>query len=1698
MNRRREHLTSAARRPTSRGARPVAGRTGPRRRGFLPVLLLLLLAGAPPGTLGAQSAESSGDGEEQRRPPGSALPPEDPEELFDIQVGDQEADVFVQGKWESSLAGATGLAILPEPVDGSRLVFPYTFPGLDPPLFINAVDLTISVWLFEHYYLEATVIDELELGTLVFGYQGPEDAFLRDVRVGTDSFAMESYPYLNQTRGEEPAFGAYLRAEGPGNRHELLLQYQAAEGQRDVYLGRRLLNERVIDPASYLRGRFFVLPDGNVENPIVYLEDPEGEITGSDGRSYRRARLGSEAVISAAEGRLTLPERPAGRVLVSYTKGGAPVGSSGLGTEALVYAEAGMLAPGAGEPIDFSFRSESYLGIPLDSLEVRVEGASALLIQDPARFSPFELQNRYALGSDGNETEAPAAENAEARLQWRSGGDPFPLPGIDLTREEDLLIVTGPAESPRDAGARYPFALDEAGYPELYGPPPASGGETTPFVLALRTLTEVSEVTLPNRVIPGSVSVTRNGLPEYGYRLDPGTGALRFVTPISPLDRIELRYRLESAGSEVGDATLAYGNRIRLGERSRVESSLRGSAPFPSGSTGATLPWSGYTTALGERPASTTLAGRYSLEGEQLSLEADLAAELELPDATGLLRLAGMEDAARPVPITQEAILPAAPPGDAISAFPGLSAERRGEVLYRDYFQDIFGGRQLRDYDWPLPEDQIYPYEAGSRVGPYPVGARVDSFASPVMAIDFRMDGGAAGPGDQGRHWVAGRLQLPPGLRDLSQVEGLRLDLRAEDPPTGSVAVYLLAGQVNEDSDADGVLDAGESVLEPRYPFSDRAAGIVLEAGAVAAGIGPAVSEDADGNGILDAAEAGLVVRELAASAEAISGSWKTVELSLDATERRLLAESRALDIVVVNTGSTPAEGRLLIGNLELQEAGFALYRESGAVTARQRRADDLSDLPGNDNSLGSRDGAATLEERRESFKTAVPGVERLLDLQWEAGTERWLLRRAVSPVPPGSYEELVLFVRPIELASAGTLVVELAERARPPGDILDTGTEGGARIAGTIPLPAGTTEWLELRLRPAAGEVLVNGESLGTLVTENWREDRSVGLLSLRLDGVDSGRLLVDEVHLAGSSPRGSMIQRSSLNYRPDWQLSAGGVELLSGFALEQELVLRSGNLFEDPFSRGSATSRSRVGAQFPGFRLDGRAEAGIAGEVTRLSLGHELRVPRPSAPLLFRDDFTTRMQGGSPEHAHTLGLDVALPDAGGRERRILGAEYRTVFGSDGLRRLWSTTLSGAGFLPAGPALSLQLSETDADADLPDPALAPGYGERWWESLRRFVPALRDGATRRSASARGSFLLEGNVLGAGGELNAELSRQVAARRDDLLEGHVSLPITLSPESPDAMRITPRYSRRVGVGDSVTEDAGFAGAIRDYGRMLAGQRYVYASIPGLELFASSLPSDFAEQSGDYSAASYEAEAELQLEGAPGFRPVDLLIPSGVSAGISRELRRRESGVEDTRSTILRLRTVALNLFGSQGARPLTSLYRSDEYRLEASLQRDRTLLPGALDEASNTLSAALDGRFFGAEQNALTVAPELGYAWEGLGSARKAGSLKPSLEAVFSWTARRIPDWRIPVITEPVSALVHREKLAGSADWDLAGGYLEGTLVGTHSSTLQFGRRGDITLAVDVGLGRENAREADAGGALILGLQGSLSGTLNF
>ncbi|MFO7781610.1 MAG: hypothetical protein R6W94_08275, partial [Spirochaetia bacterium] len=179
------------------------------------------------------AGEGAGTDEPERAPTDPLVDPASRDAIFDTELGDAEVDLFIVGSWNTGIGGALGWAFHPKiPPENNRVTFPYDFPGMEPVPYFNAVDLTLSLWLYERYYLEATFVDEFEVNSFILGYQGHDDEFVQSVRLGYGLLSISDYPYIPFAEATESSPGASARFQTARSEHELLLRYEPSAEQR--------------------------------------------------------------------------------------------------------------------------------------------------------------------------------------------------------------------------------------------------------------------------------------------------------------------------------------------------------------------------------------------------------------------------------------------------------------------------------------------------------------------------------------------------------------------------------------------------------------------------------------------------------------------------------------------------------------------------------------------------------------------------------------------------------------------------------------------------------------------------------------------------------------------------------------------------------------------------------------------------------------------------------------------------------------------------------------------------------------------------------------------------------------------------------------------------------------------------------------------------------------------------------------------------------------------------------------------------------------------------------------------------------------------------------------------------------------------------------------------------------------------------
>ncbi|MCK5249746.1 MAG: hypothetical protein KAJ98_07270, partial [Spirochaetaceae bacterium] len=504
-------------------------------------------------------------------------------------------------------------------------------------------------WLNDRWFIETTFLEGFERNTYRAGYIGGDDDFVREIIAGNAGVNATSYAEIDVPAPRYNTPGIVAKFATPKSEHELLIRYDPTEADQMVFQGQYEVNTQDIGLPEFVEGKYFLLPDTNVSNVIVYLEDRLGPITGTDGLgTQRRYRLAEsvEYFVDGESGIVVLNVPHDGQVVAYYDVGGTDVGDITLGRNFVVPADANLRPDFAawggvtGNLLDFDFNILTPAADPYDpegrdfrdTSRVDIGGTDHLILYNPGRFTPFERQNVYF-------SSRPLPEETwriVPLLQDRGALYPGTAPNFGFipdTIDKTISVygAVGSSEGLRDPANRYPFAAAD---PEVYGP----GRETDPDKLSRIIVLAIRETNpgyfLDTGIVSGSVIVRVNGVRDKTVEISDD-GSLNFTRFIYPDDWIEVSFRTEVLDMDGGDLYIYQGNHFQLGPRLNWElaESVRWNI-----SQDRTV--SEFNQSPGEIKVATTLDWEADMAGIRLTGDAALSTS----DTAGNLRLFGMED----------------------------------------------------------------------------------------------------------------------------------------------------------------------------------------------------------------------------------------------------------------------------------------------------------------------------------------------------------------------------------------------------------------------------------------------------------------------------------------------------------------------------------------------------------------------------------------------------------------------------------------------------------------------------------------------------------------------------------------------------------------------------------------------------------------------------------------------------------------------------------------------------------------------------------------------------------------------------------------------------------------------------------------------------------------------------------------------
>ncbi len=1527
---------------------------------------------------------------------------EAPEALLTTQLGSSDVELFMSGSWEASLNGSLGLAV---PADSPP--FSAQYPGMVRGFaFSQEPDLLLSLWVEKRYFFETSILSGYELNSLQMGYVNPDKGFLRQIILGVPAPPINSYGDIQFSEGGKGSFGVSIETATELSRHDATLRIEDFGLKTKRYIGSAEVVETIIQPDAYIHGRFFVLPDNEIDFLELFVETlatEEGSIRGTDGRFYTPLPEISYRA-SLINGTVALNDRASKRVLVYYQKDGISVGSSMLGRGALAGTKDGFPDTTV-PPVDFSFSNEIYLGVQMrDFTEELQNGKIALLLYDPSSFSPFEHCGWYDAGFD--------LPQDRIRTRVELGTPGAPLPGIQMDFSKSLFdstefrVLTSTSDY-RSPASRYPLAER---YPFIYGPNTKTGDKRITGMILLQ-VEEASERYQLENPVPGSVMVRRNGFRETGFSIDDN-GVLVFDTPVAAGERIDITYRSDSGGESAQNLTFGITSGFDIPGGWFAYVALSGTWNVNPGN---------YSTEPYQYPGSVSLGSGIDLDRQGINAGLDASLSISSPDTSGAYRIFGMESAATLFTVTRFNLFPAAPPSGN-SATSHLTQANRGILFYKDYTAyGVSGTATLNRYDWTsLPKDQIFLYEESSPTGPYAVSTAGDGVAGTAMALDYELQ--------ETGNWAGAQMVLAPGGAppDLSSYEGIQFYWKTDNPLDETI-VYVQLGGMGEDLDGDNRLDRELSPLDTGIPFDDPVRDIRLTIGGrIGRPDMNVTTEDTNGNGILDRETAKILNRtfnSLVSTPAYPETSWKKVEILFSEEEKYLLGTASAFRIVVESTGSGEKTNRLLVTGPTMLGSPFSPDPlTEGSVTIREKADSAL---------------AAAYPELLTRFH-GNDEPQRVLEFEWTDidPDKGWTARGISQGAPVTDYKLLSFYLRgDIQTTGDPELTFEL---------------HGGDKSALTFTFPAPPDDaWLEYSVDLETGEVVAGGEviALGKL-------DLSVPVIDSIIficTGSSSGSLYLDEIHFAESKlETGYSLQGGISLSSPDPLLSIQGYPVVSNARIDLD-ISSSGGIIENGPSYANALFKAALGADLAKVASVSVTLDADVGDSFDLAGGHRIVIPAASSPVTLSEGFRTVVENEGSGFTHDLALSGGVPGiAAGSLSENVTAD------GESLSQVWEGTIDLFKRFPLSFSSAINVSSTKEGYAQP----AGSYFSKLKEAFALIAP--RDGGKETERTGSGSIIIDARGSFWGLKIAPELNFRASDYPERIFSfsGNLSInaPFSIEFNPPPGLQIEPYY--RVDFENASTDYIG-NNLSADFGALVEGiaeERYLLTG-PVYDLFAPGLLTTFDSSTTGSISAKYTPAAGISVSRGYGSYLRDLIIPAKVEIELKRSLLRAEDLVTESLSAGVQLRSTAINLFGSRGAYPVFSLYETDEYSWNTGF----TANTASSETTSYEILLQQLLLFSKSDNTQLSISNrmEIGFsdetAWE------------ESLETVFSWITSLPQGITLPLVNIEMKNDVyfkHLESLSLDASGPVPG---FGLLLG-HSSELFFGGAGSLLGLLHIGV----------------------------
>jgi hypothetical protein len=745
---------------------------------------------------------------------------------------------------------------------------------------------------------------------------------LRELRAGNISLNIPQSSYFLKYSGtSKDSYGlkATLRA-GDLTSQTVLNLTKSKKGYKK-FVGKKRLTNLEIPDVNYVKRRYFVVPDTSLDRGTVELLTSTADTNLADRRIdshyFKRLVEGRDFFVNDGTGEINLGYTLSkdNDLLVKYTHGGA----------------------------SFTSNSNSIVGIDNNN------GDQFLYLwQSTGNFSPYIHYGYYNLGI----VNFDPAKGFSITVVYSS--DKTKLAALQFNESDYLL-------TPRDGTVKFRKTLP---FPDTLGKvypnpdPPSSDSE---YTMLVTVYDESPNYQLDFGIITGTERIYVNGrqLSPSEYTIVQSVGELYLNNPslINENDTVEIYYEYKPFWA--GSQKLSVANRLdwkpsnifNLGNTLIYSVSQRDAgAPYISATPDGVF--------LGDIDGTLNIGKLFNLPDDfNVNVKGEAALSVYDPNTAGYAILDDFENVGSSFGFSKnENLWILCAPASNID---GIAYSNRGLLLYKDYRSYNFDGSySLLNFPTLLSPDKIKAYS--DKPGPYiSLGGHLNSALYPSveqssLVFDFDFNNGG--------NWVGAAFSIagPAGV-DLSTYNEISFWAKVQDDENGdnvyedgnndSVEFFVAAGQMNEDSDGNGSLDAEASVAQPGYDFHNFANPSLVEThvgrGRLGAGDSYIQTEDLNRDGVLGTNDRVVVFPGKTGYTDisnvvVTEGDWKKYSIniqSLSADQISVLEHASSLSLYIRKKNGN--KGRVILDSLDFKKVNWTEKQIDGI------RADEAGVIEG-------------------------------------------------------------------------------------------------------------------------------------------------------------------------------------------------------------------------------------------------------------------------------------------------------------------------------------------------------------------------------------------------------------------------------------------------------------------------------------------------------------------------------------------------------------------------------------------------------------------------------------------------------------------------------------------------------------------------------------------------------------------------------